>query len=77
MCSYNKINGVQGSEYKKGFSVLREEYGFNGAVISDWDAVYDRAKAAKAGLDLEMPFSQSNYEKLLEDYKSGKITERR
>ncbi len=75
MCSYNKINGVQGSEYKKGFSVLREEYGFNGAVISDWDAVYDRAKAAKAGLDLEMPFSQSNYDKLLEDYKAGKITE--
>lgn len=75
MCSYNKINGVQGSEYKKGFSVLREEYGFNGAIISDWGAVYDRAKAAKAGLDLEMPFSQANYEKLLKDYKSGKITE--
>ena len=75
MCSYNKINGVQGSEYKKGFSVLREEYGFDGAVISDWDAVYDRAKAAKAGLDLEMPFSQSNYDKLVEDYKAGKITE--
>ena len=75
MCSYNKINGVQGSEYKKGFTVLREEYGFDGAVISDWDAVYDRAKAAKAGLDLEMPFSQSNYDKLVEDYKAGKITE--
>ena len=75
MCSYNKINGVQGSEYKKGFSVLREEYGFDGAVISDWDAVYDRVKAAKAGLDLEMPFSQGNYDKLLEDYKAGKITE--
>lgn len=75
MCSYNKINGVQGSEYKKGFSVLREEYGFDGAVISDWDAVYDRANAATAGLDLEMPFSQANYEKLLEDYKAGKITE--
>lgn len=75
MCSYNKINGVQGSEYQKGFFVLREEYGFDGAVISDWDAVYDRVKAAKAGVDLEMPFSQSNYEKLLEDYKAGKITE--
>lgn len=75
MCSYNKINGVQGSENKKGFTVLREEYGFDGAVISDWAAVYDRAKAAKAGLDLEMPFSQSNYDKLLEDYKAGKITE--
>ncbi|MDE5897629.1 MAG: glycoside hydrolase family 3 C-terminal domain-containing protein, partial [Clostridia bacterium] len=75
MCSYNKINGVQGSEYKKGFSALREEYGFDGAIISDWSAVYDRAKAAKAGLDLEMPFSQANYEKLLEDYKAGKILE--
>ena len=75
MCSYNKINGVQGSENKKGFAVLRNEYGFDGAVISDWDAVYDRAKAAKAGLDLEMPFSQKNYEKLLEDYQAGKITE--
>ena len=75
MCSYNKINGVQGSEYRKGFTVLREEYGFDGAVISDWDAVYDRSKAAKAGLDLEMPFSQNNYEKLLEDYKAGKISE--
>ena len=75
MCSYNKINGVQGSEYKKGFSMLRNEYGFDGAIISDWGAVYDRAKAAKAGLDLEMPFSQSNYDKLLVDYKAGKTTE--
>lgn len=75
MCCYNKINGVQGSEYRKGFAVLREEYGFDGAMISDWEAVYDRAKAAKAGLDLEMPFSQKNYDQLLEDYKAGRITE--
>lgn len=75
MCSYNKINGVQGSENKKGFSILREEYGFDGAVMSDWAAVYDRAKSAKAGLDLEMPFSQSNYDKLREDYQAGRITE--
>ena len=75
MCSYNKINGVQGSENKKGFSILRNEYGFDGAVISDWDAVYDRVKAAKAGLDLEMPFSKKNFERLVEDVRAGKISE--
>ena len=74
MCSYNKINGVQASEYKKGFDALRKNYGFDGLVMSDWGAVNNRAKAAKAGLDLEMPFSEENYKKLLADYESGVIT---
>ena len=59
MCSYNRINGTYGSEYKKGFDVLRREFGFDGAVISDWDAVRDRTAAAKAGLDVEMPFNEA------------------
>ncbi len=75
MCSYNRINGTRGSEYKKGFDVLRNEFGFEGAIVSDWESVYDRAKAAKAGLDLEMPYSRENYEKLVEDYKQGLISE--
>ena len=75
MCSYNRINGTYGSEYKKGFSVLREECGFDGAVISDWGAVRDRTAAAIAGLDLEMPFSEQNYRKLAEDYREGKISD--
>lgn len=75
MSSYNRINGVYGSEYKKGYDVLRNEYGFDGLIMSDWDAVRSRTSAAKAGLDLEMPFKQSNYDKLVEDYRSGKITE--
>ncbi len=75
MCSYNKINGVQGSEYKQGFDMLREEYGFDGMIMSDWDAVVDRARAAKAGLDLEMPFNEAHYEKLIEDYRAGNISE--
>ena len=74
MCCYNKINGVQGSENAEGFKILREEYGFDGLIMSDWDAVYDRAKAAKAGLDLEMPFSQKNYDKLVSDYNSDVIS---
>ena len=75
MCSYNRINGTYGSEYKKGFDVLRREFGFDGAVISDWDAVRDRTAAAKAGLDVEMPFNERNYQRLVEDFKAGAITE--
>ena len=75
MCSYNRINGTYGSEYKKGYDVLRGEFAFDGAIISDWDAVRDRTAAAKAGLDVEMPFNERNYERLVADYKAGKITE--
>ena len=75
MCSYNKINGVQGSENAYGFKILRDEFGFDGLIMSDWDAVYDRAKAAKAGLDLEMPFSEKNYQKLVSDFENGVISE--
>lgn len=75
MSSYNRINGVYGSEYKKGYDILRNEYGFDGLIMSDWDAVRDRTKAAKAGLDLEMPFHPEHYEALVADYKAGKITD--
>ena len=75
MCCYNKVNGVQGSENAFGFKILREEFGFDGLIMSDWDAVHDRAKAAKAGLDLEMPFSEKNYDKLVSDFENGVISE--
>ena len=75
MCSYNRINGTYAAEYKKGFDVLRKEFGFDGAIFSDWFAVRDRAKSAKAGLDLEMPFHEGNYQKLCKDYAEGKLSE--
>ncbi len=75
MSSYNRINGVYGSEYQKGYDMLRKDCGFDGLIISDWDAVRDRTKAAKAGCDLEMPFNSSHYEALVADFKAGKITE--
>ena len=75
MCAYNRINGVYASENKKGFRILREEFGFDGAILSDWGAVRDRTAAAKAGLDIEFPFDQRNYEKLLADYRAGAISE--
>lgn len=75
MSAYNRINGRYASEYKKGFDVLRNEFGFDGAMYSDWEAVRDRATAAKAGCDIEFPFSERNYEKLLKDYDAGVITD--
>jgi beta-glucosidase len=56
MCSYNRINGTYASENSWLLTdVLRNEWGFNGAVVSDWGAVSNRVAALKAGLDLEMP----------------------
>ncbi|WP_328467518.1 glycoside hydrolase family 3 C-terminal domain-containing protein [Actinoplanes sp. NBC_00393] len=56
MCAYNKINGVYASEHHWLLTeVLRDEWGFEGLVVSDWGAVVDRVKAVAAGLDLTMP----------------------
>ncbi|MBP2266329.1 beta-glucosidase [Pseudarthrobacter sp. PvP004] len=56
MCSYNRVNGTYASENTWLLTdVLRNEWGFNGAVVSDWGAVSNRIAALKAGLDLEMP----------------------
>ncbi|KHO26056.1 beta-glucosidase [Mycolicibacterium setense] len=56
MCSYNRINGVYASENAWLLTtVLRDDWGFDGVVVSDWGAVADRVAAVAAGLDLEMP----------------------
>ncbi|QNA92372.1 MULTISPECIES: beta-glucosidase [unclassified Microbacterium] len=59
MCSYNRIGGVHASQNRWLLTeVLREDWGYDGAVVSDWNAVHDRVAALVAGLDLEMPGTQ-------------------
>ena len=68
MCSYNMINGVYSSDNRWLLSdVLRDEWGFDGFVMSDWGAVSDRVKAVLAGLDLEMPGPSPDNRKALEE----------
>ncbi|WP_282203749.1 glycoside hydrolase family 3 C-terminal domain-containing protein [Kitasatospora fiedleri] len=56
MCAYNRINGTYAAENRWLLTeVLRGEWGFDGAVVSDWGAVQDRVASVAAGLDLEMP----------------------
>lgn len=56
MASYNKINGVYATANKEGLiDILRNEWGFEGLVTSDWGATHDRAAVVAAGCDLTMP----------------------
>lgn len=77
MCSYNQINGTYASEHPWLLTeVLRDEWGFEGYVMSDWGAVNDRIAALKAGLELEMPSSNgANDAEIVKAVKEGTLDE--
>ena len=77
MCSYNKINGSFASENHRLLTeILRDEWGFEGYVMSDWGAVNDRVKGLEAGLDLEMPASGGHTDaEIVEAVRSGELKE--
>lgn len=77
MASYNKINGTYTCQNKKIISdILKDEWGFKGAVISDWGAALNVVECIKAGLDLAMPDS-GGYQpvQIKKAFDDGKITE--
>ncbi|KAL6719624.1 hypothetical protein ACLMJK_001545 [Lecanora helva] len=55
MTSYNKVNGIHVSENPDLLAVLREQWGWEGLLMSDWYGTYSTSGAINAGLDLEMP----------------------
>ncbi|ACL41496.1 Beta-glucosidase [Pseudarthrobacter chlorophenolicus A6] len=55
MMAYNRVNGTHCSQNAGLISVLKDEWHYDGVVVSDWYGVDDTVAAANAGLDLEMP----------------------
>ncbi len=77
MCSYNKLNGTFASQHHYLLTeILKDEWGFEGLVVSDWGAVRDRIAALKGGLDWEMPGPQERRVKaVVEAVRSGELGE--
>ncbi len=75
MCAYNQINGIYCSDNKWLLTdVLRNEWGFNGIVMTDWGAMHNRVESLKAGLDLETPGDTAICRKwLLDGVKDGSL----
>lgn len=76
MSSYNKVNGTYMAENKRLLTdVLRNEWGFEGMVVSDWGGINDRVEGIKAGNDLEMPGNKGmNDRKIIKAVKEGRLT---
>jgi beta-glucosidase len=56
MACYNRVQGIYGTESLQLLTdKLKNEWGFKGFVVSDWDAVVDRVQGIRAGMHLEMP----------------------
>ncbi len=77
MDSYNLINGQHATENTfLNLDVMRKDWGFQGTLMSDWDATYNAVGAANGGLDIEMPTGKfMNAEKLMPAIKAGQVTQ--
>ena len=78
MASYNRINGTFSCENHELLTdILRDQWGFDGFVVSDWGAVNKRAEGVAAGLDLEMPSTNgAGGQVILNAVKAGTLSEK-
>ncbi len=76
MDSYNLVNGVHSTQ--NGLlnnDIVKKEWGFDGVIMSDWDATYDGVAAANNGLDLEMPSAKfMTRDTLMAALKDGRVS---
>ncbi|MFA5422200.1 MAG: glycoside hydrolase family 3 C-terminal domain-containing protein, partial [Bacilli bacterium] len=76
MCSYNRINGTYSSDNDWLLNrVLREQWGYDGLVVTDWGALNDDFVARRSGLDLEMPGIGKRYKNLQRGIKKEWLSE--
>ncbi len=75
MCAYNRVNSIYCSENKYLLTdVLKNEWNYDGAVISDWGAVQDICKSVMAGLDLQMPQNRNIVQQIKSGIDEGAVT---
>ena len=77
MCSYNLVNGRRMSENNKLYNVLRNNFKFDGLIMSDWDAVKDSEASLNAGLNLEMPYNENHHNLMMKKAQENILNERK
>ena len=76
MSAYNKVNGEFSNENPHLLKeILREDWGFNGVVVTDWGGCNDRVDGLKCGNELEMPACKYAVEDVITAVEEGRIEE--
>lgn len=74
MAAYNKLNGAYCTENTELLErILRDEWGYDGLVVTDWGACNDRVEGIKSGQDIEMPGNEYNDEKIVDAVNNGEL----
>lgn len=76
MASYNRVNGIAATEHQPLMDILKQQWGYDGVVVSDWHATNSTASSCNAGLDLVMPGIGSPWgDRLVEAVEAGEVAE--